>query len=377
MTRRDRLMHTLAGKPVDRPAVNFYEINGLDQDPSDNSPFNIYADPSWKPLIEMARDKTDRTPRCALPVTPAIDCPLEALTTRKQVVVDGSLFSSMSIRCRDRVLRARSRRDPDVDTIWPLEHLLKDADDLRSYLELPMPCFQADLNLAPVLDAESALGDTGVVMLDLGDPLCSAAELFAMQDYLVIAYTERELFHRLLDRFAQILYPLVDRSASALPGRLWRVYGAEYASPPYLPPRLFRAYATEYTRPIVELIQGHGGYARIHSHGKLKDVLDHIADTGCMGLDPIEPPPQGDVDLAFVRERYGRQMVLFGNLEANDIEMLSTDAFEEKIKRALDAGTSGGGRGFVLMPSASPYGRKLSDTALRNYEKMIEVVEAY
>ena len=37
----------------------------------------------------------------------------------------------------------------------------------------------------------------------------------------------------------------------------------------------------------------------------------HIAATGCVGLDPIEPPPQGDVHLAYVREQVGRQMVLF------------------------------------------------------------------
>jgi len=39
-------------------------------------------------------------------------------------------------------------------------------------------------------------------------------------------------------------------------------------------------------------------------------------------------------------------------------------------------GTSGQGRGFVLMPSACPYGRILSSLTLRNYEKMVEIVES-
>jgi len=63
MTRRERLINTLMGKPVDRPAVCFYEINGLDQDPAGPSPFNIYSDPSWKPLLDLTREKTDRIPR--------------------------------------------------------------------------------------------------------------------------------------------------------------------------------------------------------------------------------------------------------------------------------------------------------------------------
>ncbi len=98
---------------------------------------------------------------------------------------------------------------------------------------------------------------------------------------------------------------------------------------------------------------------------------------GADGLDPIEPPPQGDVELAYVRERYGKDMVLFGNLEVSDIENLPTERFAEKVKRALAEGTAGNGRGFVLMPSACPYGRELSPLTLRNYEKIVEIVEEY
>ena len=375
MTRRERLLNTLQGKPVDRPAFNFYEINGLDQDPADSSPLNIYADPSWKPLIDLAREKTDRMPMRGLPLVPAGNCPLESLTTREVTTSNGSFLTTTRIRCRDRVLTSRTRRDPDVDTIWTVEHLLKDTNDLTAYLELPLPKYEIP-DLLPVLAAEEAVGDTGMVMIGLDDPLCRAAELFSMADYLVVAFTEKVLFTRLLDRFAQILRPPVEATVKALPGRPWRVVGAEYAAAPYLPPKLFRAYLTAFTQPIVGVIHQHGGFARIHCHGRLKGILDYIAETGCMGLDPIEPPPQGDVDLAYVRARYGQQLVLFGNLEANDIEMLSTPDFAEKIRRALDEGTRGQGRGFVLMPSASPYGRKLSPLAMRNYEKIVEVVEA-
>ena len=126
---------------------------------------------------------------------------------------------------------------------------------------------------------------------------------------------------------------------------------------------------------MIDAIQKYDGYARIHSHGNLKDILDDIADMGADGLDPIEPPPQGDVTLKYVRENYGNKMVLFGNLEIADIENMPTEKFSEKVKIALDEGTAGSGRGFVLMPSASPYGRILSPLTLKNYEKIIELVE--
>ena len=94
---------------------------------------------------------------------------------------------------------------------------------------------------------------------------------------------------------------------------------------------------------------------------------------GADALDPIEPPPQGDVELSYVRQRHGRQLVLFGNLEIADLENMPTAQFAEKVKRALDEGTSGSGRGFVLMPSASPYGRELSARTMKNYETILEV----
>ena len=87
---------------------------------------------------------------------------------------------------------------------------------------------------------------------------------------------------------------------------------------------------------MIRSIQRYGGYARIHSHGNLRAILDDIVDMGPDGLDPIEPPPQGDVELAYVRQKYGRHLVLFGNLEASDIENLPTAQFAEKVRRALN-----------------------------------------
>ena len=95
------------------------------------------------------------------------------------------------------------------------------------------------------------------------------------------------------------------------------------------------------------------------------------------GLDPIEPPPQGDVSLAEVRRQYGRDLVLFGNLEARDLEYLPTPDFEKLVRQALEEGTAGEGRGFVLMPSASPYGRDISPLTLANYECMVRLAREF
>jgi hypothetical protein len=248
---------------------------------------------------------------------------------------------------------------------------------VEAFLALPPPELGGEPDCTGVLEAERALGDSGIVMIDTPDPLCIAASLFEMGEYTVVAATESRLFQRLLEWFAASLLPQTEAVARALPGRLWRIYGPEYASAPYLHPSQFREYAIRYDTPMVQSIQRWGGFARIHSHGKLKAILDDIVSTGFSGLDPIEPPPQGDVALAYVRERYGKQLVLFGNLELSDIEMLPVQAFERKVMQALREGTAGEGRGFVLMPSSCPYGRVLAAQTLRNYEKIVEMVERF
>ena len=391
MTRRERLMTTLKGESVDRPAVSFYELNGLDEDPHDMDPFNIYSDPSWLPLIELTTERTDRIVQRQVSQMksagntfsaddiPMVGVPFNPLAeyTESKFWLDknGHRHVHNTIRVNQRILTSTTKHDPDVNTIWTVEPLLKNADDLKALLELPVIEYDGKPDISGVLETERALGDTGIVIIDTPDPLCLAAELFDMGTYTMIAMMEQKLFHRLLDRFSTFLQAKTEIVAKILPGRLWRIYGPEFASPPHLPPDLFRQYVVRYDTAMVESIHKYGGFARLHSHGNLKDILDDIVSTGCMGLDPIEPPPQGDVELSYVRKNYSRELVLFGNLEASDIENLSAEEMEKKIVQAIEEGTSGEGRGFVLMPSSCPYGRKLSTRALKNYEKIIEVIE--
>ncbi len=375
MNRRERLMAAIRGEPVDRPPVSFYEIDGA-QDTANPDPFNIYAHPSWRPLIELARAKTDRIVRRGVGFKNAPPNPAAELTrSESQTDTQGSRFTTTTIRAGRRVLTSRWRQDPDVNTVWTLEHLLKDEADIQAWLDLPEAPPGGEPEIRPILEIEKDLGESGIAMLDCGDPVSSAADLFEMGQFTVVAMTEPKLFRRIMERFARRYWFQTEAVARALPGRLWRICGPEYASEPCLPPRLFREYVVPYDKPMVDSIQRHGGFARIHCHGRLKNILGHIAATGCTGLDPIEPPPQGDVELAYVRENYGRQMTLFGNLEASDIENLDPQDFEKKIMTALREGTAGPGRGFVLMPSACPYGRVLAPRALANYEKMVACVE--
>ncbi len=384
MTRRERLIATLEGRPVDRPAVSFYEIGGLKMDPSDPDPFNIYHDPSWHPLLALAEERTDLI-RMRSPVRAqshqawehAKDTPATEFFRTEQYVEDGRRMTHTTLTVGGRTMTSLTRRDPDVDTVWTVEPLLKSHEDVRAYLELPDEAFSETVDVAPLIEEEQRLGERGIVMVDTEDPLCAAATLFGMEDFTVVAMTEGAWFHRLLEKCARVIHRRTEEVARQFPGRLWRIYGPEFATEPYLPPQLFEEYVVRYTGPMVEAIHRTGGFARVHIHGRIRNVLDSVVRMGADAIDPIEPPPQGDVDLSFARAEYGPDLALFGNIEIADIENAEPDAFERIVRRTLADGTRGEGRGFVLMPSACPYGRVVSSRTLWNYETMIRCIEEF
>lgn len=374
MTRRERLMATLQGRPVDRPAVCFYEINGFDQDPENPDRFNVYSHPSWYPVIKLACDRTDCIVRRGISLVAKCD-PWKDLKKVEEWHEDSRRMIRTRICTGKRELTSLHRRDVDQDTVWCVEPLVKDAEDFKAWLSLPRMEFDGVVDPNPVITVEQALGETGIVMIDAGDPVCQVASLFDIGDFMVVAFTEQRLFRQALEKAAEFILARTEAVARVVPGRLWRIVGAEYASSPYLPPDLFRDYVVRYERTMVEAIQRYGGFARIHCHGRIREILDDIVSTGCMGLDPIEPPPQGNVSLGYVRERYGRELVLFGNIEVAELEGLPPDQFESRVSSAVCEGTAGEGRGFVLMPTGSPIGRVLPERTARNYEIMVRVIE--
>lgn len=388
VSRRERLMATLCGKPVDRPAVNFYEVGGFQVDPSDPDELNVYNDPSWQPLLRLAEEKTDLIrmrspvrPRSheldILPCQPDAGNILDEFYSVDEYVEDGYRFKRITLKIGGRNMTSLTRRSSEVDTLWTVEHLLKNLEDLKAFLELPDEIFAEDVDVTGLVEEDRELGESGIIMVDTEDPVCAAASLFSMEDFTVIALTEQKLFHRLLEKLSVHILARTQKTAKAFPGHLWRIYGPEYATEPYLPPNLFKEYVVRYTGPMVEAIQNFGGFARVHCHGRIRAVLDYFVEMGAAAIDPIEPPPHGDVELEYVRRKYGRELVLFGNLEVADIENSEPDDFEKVVEKALIDGTSGNGKGFVLMPSSAPTGREITPRMMTNYQTMIRLATRF
>jgi uroporphyrinogen-III decarboxylase len=385
MTPRERLTATLRGEKVDRPAVSFYEIGGFDINPDDPDEYNVYNHPSWRPLLQLANDHTDII-RLASPVRAESHSSWGGSSPKdggnqvveREVWEEGDdRYDRLTYHVGRKKLTSLTRRNKAFDTVWTVEHLLKNTEDVKTFLQIPDEVFEEEIVIAPMLEQEKKLGEKGILMVDTEDPICAVATLFSMDDFTVFAFTEPGLCHRLLEKHARYIYKRTEIAARDFPGRLWRIYGPEFASEPFLPPHLFGEYVVRYDQYMVDQVQRHEGIVRLHSHGNINTILDQIAGMKVDAIDPIEPPPQGDVELEYVTQKYGSEMVLFGNLEISDIENMPSDKFRQVVRRSIRAGTEGNGRGFVLMPSSSPCSREVSELTLRNYQVIIEEIQNF
>ncbi len=130
-----------------------------------------------------------------------------------------------------------------------------------------------------------------------------------------------------------------------------------------------------YVKEMVDVVHAAGGKVRLHCHGKVRQVLEMIVETGADALDPCEPPPDGDITLAELKRRAGDQLCLFGNLELKLLEHAAADDVAAAIKQCMDSAKAGGG--YVIMPTAAPINIPLAKKTEENYIRFIEAALEY
>ncbi len=359
MTSRERILRACRREPVDRVPISTYELVGWNGKAWEN------GEPSYRRLMDAIREKTDCIYAAGLdwkgPPHPE---------RHTETWTEGTSRLTRTVwRTPGGDLTTLQRVDPDVHTVWTLEHLLKTVDDIELYLSLPHE--PPEPVMRRFYREQGELGERGVMMLSVSDPVCEAAELFEMGRFLVHAITEPDAIGRLLDAIHErqmvALRRILDNDVRDV---IFRICGPEYATPPYLSPEYFRRFVTPYLTEIIAEIRKGGAFARTHCHGRIGRVLDQMVEAGSQGLDPVEPPPDGDITLGEVKGLYGDRLCLFGNIELRELETSDPDRIEHLVRTAIEEGAAGGG--FVLMPTAAPINVPLSPRTEENYLRSIE-----
>lgn len=370
MTSRERVLRTLWRKPVDRAPVSTYELNGYNPDAWENQT------PSYRRLMDKIRSDTDCLYMWGW--DPWADNTL--WDRREETLADGSVKTHSRLRTPKGDLTQTQIRKPDVHTVWTIEHLLKTPEDIARYLSIVPELFRLDEAKVAVAReryavAEERVGDRGVVMNDGGDPSAYVPALFEFGLFMTMCIQHKDLILALIDAFTGPVLEKFRIDAAEKFGALLRMCGPEYYTPPYLPPEYFREMVLPGATAAARILAEGGIFLRLHCHGRVRAALPMMIEMGARGSDPLEPPPDGDIALAEIKAKYGKDLVLFGNTELKALETAEPEEIDALVKRQMDAAKEGGG--YIMLPTAAPINIPLSPRTERNYFAWIDAGLAY
>lgn len=138
-----------------------------------------------------------------------------------------------------------------------------------------------------------------------------------------------------------------------------------YNTGPWLSPRMFSEFVTPYLARLTKGYRDLGFYVIKHTDGNIMPILDQLVDTKPHALHSLDP--QAGIDIAEIKQLYGDQLCLIGNVNCGLLDTGTDEEAIESTSYALRHGMPGGG--YIFSTSNCIYtGMRLS-----RYELMLDV----
>lgn len=134
---------------------------------------------------------------------------------------------------------------------------------------------------------------------------------------------------------------------------------------PFLSPRQFAEFVTPYLAQLTRGYREMGFYVIKHTDGNIMPIIDQLVSTNPHALHSLDP--QGSVDIAEVKRRYGQQICLIGNVNCSMLDTGTEEEVVASVRYALQNGMPGGG--YIFSTSNCIY----TGMPLSRYELMLDV----
>ncbi len=370
LTSRERVRRTIAGEPVDRVPI-WAPIVWNPLHPN-VEPDSWKAQPCAQEVIQATAEHCDVLAHIGLPAkAPRGDSqrnarlqaayggffdrrfflsPPELIDEKIEKTEGGGTIITYVVHTPKGDLQSRVKVEANVDTLWDIEPLIKDLADVEKLLSEPYRFEEPDLDFS--FSEVERLGERGTPVCFVTSPMVMISHLMHFQAFFEWVAMERPLIDRLLEvayeRVAERLQYVLARGV----GQVFRFGGSEQATPPMMSKRMFEQFILTYERPLWQMVRKAGKAVWVHCHGKVNTVIDDFVKGGVQLLDPVEPPPQGDIDIGEAKQRAAAgPMTLIGNIQYSDLCQLSAQEIETLVERAI---CEGGRKHFILGPTEFP-----------------------
>jgi hypothetical protein len=181
-------------------------------------------------------------------------------------------------------------------------------------------------------------------------PFTHFMELFGYEVALMGLLMDERKAHAFLDVFTSSVITWavaqVHRGVDAL------LISSAFAGGPFLSRTMYADFVLPYEARVVEAVKQAGGIVYTHTCGKIGDRLDLMEATGTMGIDTLDPPPLGSVELKVAKKEIGDRLFIKGNM--NSVALLKYQEAEQILDHARERITHGKpGGGYILSTACS------------------------
>ncbi len=133
-------------------------------------------------------------------------------------------------------------------------------------------------------------------------------------------------------------------------------------------PKIFRELSLPTLKEATKMAKEADIPSHLHSCGKETYVIETVVnETNLSSIEPLEPPPGGDCDLAEIKKLYGDKIALKGNIHTTRLLMASPKQVDMMAKECIEAAKEGGG---YVLSSGDQVGRDTPD------ENILAIVKA-
>jgi hypothetical protein len=323
------------GRMPDRPAVKLWAVR----------PGQKLLHPSYEPIYRLGMEQTEVVSGGGSAFDLHFGRSRSDITQTRRGPTDSDEWENVitEINTPEGTFRSTVRHSTVGKPGYRMEYFLKKPDDLKRLLSFPYEPFpfRADA----YHEAESLVGDRGITVFGLQHAMYGLEQIMGSERFALWSLECRDLLLEAMEVFAGRIRDHVTAAFESGLRPIFGFVGPELCIPPLMSPRDFDDFVYRFDKPLIDQIHEGGSRVWVHCHGKMGPVLERFMEMDVDVLNPLEPPPMGDLTLDEAFARVGDQMALEGNVENHDLMTCSRDEVRDIVRQALEAGR---GRRHIL-----------------------------
>lgn len=248
---------------------------------------------------------------------------------------------------------------------WASENngVISNLDDFENY---KFPAI-SDFDYSNFENVINTLPERMGVVGQYGDIFTMTWEMMGFESFSLALFENEELVTELNNRLGELVLSMFEYFAqSENINAIWYSDDIAYTNSLMVSPAVLDRYFFPWLKKIGDLAKRYNKPLIFHSDGILFDVMDKIIECGVDAIHPIEPKA---MNLADVKNRYGKKLCLIGNIDVDLLSRGTIDEIRNNVYKNIEEAGFDGGYCVGSGNSIPEY------VKLENYIAMIETVK--